>query len=526
VSALLTWVAHGSVLVALASLAMCGRRGPNAATRYLCWWAVMAALLALPVAHALASPFGAPAVPAEALGALDSAPSAAMPLALILPHQFAVAAPWLAASVGVLMLWRLFALAQAASRLRRVRASCLPLPDGLEAQLPLWCAARDGRRQVRLLATIDLQTPSVLGVPPGERGLPIIALPLWTIESLDAESLDLIVLHELAHIERGDDRDLLIQAAITAVFCWHPAVWWVGRWLDEERERACDDEVVRRTHRAAQYARCLVGVAAHVGPGPTLLAAPGVGRAGRRLARRVERLLIAEGSPSGPRARTLRLTWVSTVLTGLASAVVVSAAGAPRVHVPEPNWDSMRTSSMASLVPAVVFRPSPAAVRGSESPLADLFGSSVVRLTRRPGQAALEAAPVAQGDVADERDRGLPPESVPPAEPEPQVVASAATDRSAPVPSIAGDLHSVGSILDLPVPTMPAPSLPAAPAAGPWKRTANAGESIGKGTAGAGKSIGKGAAQAGESIGKASAQAGVKTAGFFSRMGRAVASSF
>jgi beta-lactamase regulating signal transducer with metallopeptidase domain len=514
VSALLTWVAHGSVLVALASLAMCGRRGPNAATRSLCWWAVMAALLALPVAHALASPFGAPAVPAEALGALDSAPSAAMPLALILPHQFAVAAPWLAASVGVLMLWRLFALAQAASRLRRVRASCLPLPDGLEAQLPLWCAARDGRRQVRLLATIDLQTPSVLGMPPGERGLPIIALPLWTIESLDAESLDLIVLHELAHIERGDDRDLLIQAAITAVFCWHPAVWWVGRWLDEERERACDDEVVRRTHRAAQYARCLVGVAAHVGPGPTLLAAPGVGRAGRRLARRVERLLSTEGSRSGPRARTLRLTWVSTVLTGLASAVVVSAAGAPRVHLPEPNWGSMRTSSMTSLASAVAPRLSAASVRGDEFPAAEPRTAAPAASSRRTPQGAPAAPPRTEVRFAD---TDVAPEPAPMAQAlVPAASSPAPTDRPD-GPSIPDGVFPVASVVDLALsaPALPAPQLPVAPSPSPWKRTGDAGHSIGKG-----------AAQAGESIGKASAQAGVKTAGFFSRMGRAVASSF
>jgi beta-lactamase regulating signal transducer with metallopeptidase domain len=526
VSALLTWLAHGSVLVALASLAMRGRRGPNAATQYLCWWAVMAALLALPVAHALASPFGAPAAPAEVLGALASSPSAAMPLALVLPHQFAVAAPWLALSVGALVLWRLWALAQAAARLRRVRTSCLPLPDGLEARLPLWCAARDSGRPVLLLTTIDLQTPSVLSVPPGERGLPIIALPLWTIESLDAESLDLIVLHELAHIERGDDRDLLIQAAIAAVFCWHPAVWWVGRRLDEERERACDDEVVRRTDRATQYARCLVGVAAHIGPGPSLLAAPGVGRGGRHLALRVERLLTAPIPRPGPRARALRLAWVSTVLTGLALAVVVSAAGAPRVHVPESTWDSMPTSSMASFMPAVVLYPSTASVRGSESPLARGVTSSVIRPTRRPGPVALAAARVAEGDVAGRGEGRFVTESLPPAEPQPGMAAAPARDRTEPVPSVAGNLQPSASTLDLSLQALPAPSLPAAPPASPWKRTADAGESIGKGTANAGESIGKGAAQAGESIGKASAQAGVKTAGFFSRMGRAVASSF
>lgn len=510
-SALLTWLAHGSVLVALASLVMCRGRGPNAATRYLLWWAVMAALLALPVAHALASSTLAMA-PAAITPAPGATAVASTPLALVLPHEIAAAAPWLAASVAALMLWRLWLLARAASRLRCVRESCLPLPDGLERRLPLWCAARDGGRPVRLLASPDLHTPSVLGVPPGERGVPIIGLPLWTLEALDVESLDLIVLHELAHIERGDDRDLLIQAAIAALFCWHPAVWWVARRLDEERERACDDEVVRRTDRAAQYARCLVGVAAHTGAGPSLLAAPGVGRRGRRLAQRVERLLAAQASRSGRRSRARRLVWVGATLTGLALAVVVSAAGAPRVHVPEPKWDSMRTSSMTT----VVLRQPAASVRGDVLPQAEPPAPRTAP-SRRAWREAPPAPRVTAVDIAD-TERVAAPSVV-----EPPVAAAAnpaVEERPDPAPTIAGDMLSAAAVVALPSPLLPSPVLPApqrptSSDPSPWKRTGDAGQSIGKG-----------AAQAGESIGKASAQAGVKTAGFFSRMGRAVASSF
>ena len=74
-------------------------------------------------------------------------------------------------------------------------------------------------------------------------------------------ALDLIVLHEYAHVARYDDRDRLVQASIEAVFAWHPVVWWIARRLDDERERACDDWVVDRTGRPVEYARCLVAVA-------------------------------------------------------------------------------------------------------------------------------------------------------------------------------------------------------------------------------------------------------------------------
>ena len=61
----------------------------------------------------------------------------------------------------------------------------------------------------------------------------------------------------------------------------------------------------------------------------------------------------------------------------------------------------------------------------------------------------------------------------------------------------------LATVLPMPESFQPSPPPPRRPVS-PWARTADAGESIGRGAA----------------------SAGVKTAGFFSRMGRAIASSF
>jgi hypothetical protein len=376
--------------------------------------------------------------------------------------------------------------------------------------LPLGRAARSRGRRPELRVTLDLPTPAVLGPALDGVGPPIIALPLWTLETLDAETLDLIVLHELAHVERGDDRDLLVQAAIEAVFGWHPAVWWTARRLDAERERACDDEVVARTQRALAYARGLVGVAEHARGGASLRTAPGIGRSGRRLRARVERLLSAPADEAVSGVRRLsRAGGAAAVLTAAAAWL---ALGAPRVHVLEANQDRMPTSSMMDLAPAPAATP-PVRERAVSSPLPSAGGAAVVRERRAP------APPAATSSAPDT-----------PAQPTPVAPVAGslpASDASEPIPSTrhvtSEESSSAGGLLPATPVTHPimltavAPASPIAtpPTAGPWKRTADAGESIGKG-----------AAQAGESIGKGATRAGVKTAGFFTRMGKAVASSF
>jgi beta-lactamase regulating signal transducer with metallopeptidase domain len=40
--------------------------------------------------------------------------------------------------------------------------------------------------------------------------------------------------------------------AVEAVFWFHPLVWWIGSRMVEERELACDEEVLRIMY-ATQY---------------------------------------------------------------------------------------------------------------------------------------------------------------------------------------------------------------------------------------------------------------------------------
>jgi len=97
--------------------------------------------------------------------------------------------------------------------------------------------ARIGLRQdVRVFESERSASPAVWGV-----FRPAIVLPTELCERLAPKQLEWVLLHELAHVRRGDVVAACFQQLVTSVFCFNPAVWIAGRMLHGLREYACDD---------------------------------------------------------------------------------------------------------------------------------------------------------------------------------------------------------------------------------------------------------------------------------------------
>src|SRR5208282_1708130 len=142
--------------------------------------------------------------------------------------------------------------------LRRLRQSCTPV---VAAELdPVVRKTVEG---IGLVAStpVSISTSECVRVPAAigfwKR---TIVLPAWALRELPAEDLNVILLHEFAHLRRGDDWTNLIQKVVHAVFFFHPAVWWIERRLSVEREMACDDAVLAETANPRGYATCLVSL--------------------------------------------------------------------------------------------------------------------------------------------------------------------------------------------------------------------------------------------------------------------------
>jgi beta-lactamase regulating signal transducer with metallopeptidase domain len=125
---------------------------------------------------------------------------------------------------------------------------CRALVEELRLQLGL-------RREVRLLEYPDAIVPMTLGVL-----RPVILLPesarAWSEQARRA-----VLLHELAHIKRGDVAFQLLGRVACALHWFQPLAWWGLYRLRVEREHACDDVVLQAGERASDYAEQLLAVA-------------------------------------------------------------------------------------------------------------------------------------------------------------------------------------------------------------------------------------------------------------------------
>src|SRR5262249_49071644 len=82
----------------------------------------------------------------------------------------------------------------------------------------------------------SIAAPAVWGVV-----RPTIILPRGLASSLTAEQLRWGLLHELAHVRRGDLIVLTLQRLAAILHFFNPVIWIANRVVHQLREYACDD---------------------------------------------------------------------------------------------------------------------------------------------------------------------------------------------------------------------------------------------------------------------------------------------
>jgi len=92
----------------------------------------------------------------------------------------------------------------------------------------------------RIVLVPDVVSPMLCSIGSRTR----LVLPQALLESLNDEAGRTLLTHELAHYARGDHWVRLLELVATALFWWHPVVWWARRQIEVSEEECCDAWVV------------------------------------------------------------------------------------------------------------------------------------------------------------------------------------------------------------------------------------------------------------------------------------------
>jgi beta-lactamase regulating signal transducer with metallopeptidase domain len=148
---------------------------------------------------------------------------------------------------------------------------------------------------------------------------PVVLLPAALLDRLSAPQIDAVLAHENEHIERHDNLKDSVHRLVQMLFWFHPAVWWIGRRMIDEREQACDEAVLAAGHDGGAYASGILAVCRHYSAGPAATATATSGNLTRRV-----RYILGDGRPAALGA----VKALSLFMATIAAVTVPMFAGA------------------------------------------------------------------------------------------------------------------------------------------------------------------------------------------------------
>jgi beta-lactamase regulating signal transducer with metallopeptidase domain len=266
-------VVRPTIVLLLAGLASLVLRRRSAASRHLVWSAALCGILVIPVlgpavpavdlpvgngvARAVEGwlPRGSAELPGGAQRPRDAAASGAMPAATSDDGDAPGGIPWRVFWIGGLAVSLAVLVVRYAS-LRRIERAATPADGTVLGQ-----RLEEARRGVGIDRTVRLLLgePDAMPMTWGIRA-PRILLPAGAVDWPAAQA-DAVLLHELAHVRRGDVALQRCAELARAVFWFNPLAWLAARRMLTEREHACDDAVLRAGVRGSEYAHQLLAMA-------------------------------------------------------------------------------------------------------------------------------------------------------------------------------------------------------------------------------------------------------------------------
>ena len=193
----------------------------------------------------------------------------------------------------------------------------------VKASSPLELTELEVPRGMQVRSTVGLLEPGVVGLLH-----PTLLLPAGLEHQLTPPQLRAVVAHEVTHTRRRDNLTAAIHMLVEVLFWFHPLVWWIGARLVGERERACDEAVLRQLGEPEAYAEGILAVCKRYVESP-LSCVSGV--SGSDIKRRIEGIM---NNRIGTRLTFGRIALLATA--ALFAFVVPVVTGSMTVALPRP----------------------------------------------------------------------------------------------------------------------------------------------------------------------------------------------
>lgn len=210
-------------------------------------------------------------------------------------------------------------------------------------------------RQIRITVRAGSPVPLGLSIPvlssasviePGVFGVfrPVLLLPDGIGDRLAPAELQAILAHELCHVRRRDNLATWMHMVVEALFWFHPLVWWLGARLMDERERACDEEVLHMGSEAEAYAEGILKICELYLQSPLKCVA---GVTGANLRKRIEGIMANQPALNLNLPKKLGLMLAG--ILAIAIPVILGVTNAPELRA---QAESIAKFEVASVKPS------------------------------------------------------------------------------------------------------------------------------------------------------------------------------
>lgn len=139
---------------------------------------------------------------------------------------------------------------------RLTRVGTMPPLDDLQHRFNGLVKKIGLSQKPKLLITLKTEVPMAIGWLK-----PVVLIPASMVTGLTPSQLDMLLLHELAHVRRHDYLVNVIQTLVETLLFFHPSVRWISKQIRNEREYCSDDIAVAHAGDPVAYAHTLADTA-------------------------------------------------------------------------------------------------------------------------------------------------------------------------------------------------------------------------------------------------------------------------